>query len=101
MFKLKQIPSDNHIRNLLDGVPAKYLEDAYTWIWQQLTSEKQLVKFQTLGGRLLVGLDGIQFFSSSKIDCEQCSRQETEGHTRYHHRALTALVVHPLSLIHI
>jgi len=95
VFKLKQIPSDNHIRNLLDGVAAKYLEDGYRWIWQQLSSEKQLTKFQTLGGRLLVGLDGIQFFSSSKIHCEQCSRQETEEHTRYHHRALTALVVHP------
>ena len=48
-----------------------------------------------MGGRLLVGLDGIQFFSSAKIHCEQCSWQETEGKRRYHHRALTALVVHP------
>jgi len=48
-----------------------------------------------LDGRLLVGIDGIQHFSSSKIHCRQCLDRETEGKKRYHHRALTALVVHP------
>ena len=95
VFKLKQIPSDTHIRNMLDGVPVSHLEDAYTWLWKQLEKENQIARFQILGGRLLVGLDGIQFFSSTKLHCEQCSSQEIEGKTRYHHRALTALVVHP------
>ncbi len=95
VFEMKQIPSDTHIRNMLDGVPATHLEGGYEWLWKQLGKEKQLAGFQTMGGRLLVGLDGIQFFSSTKIHCEQCSQQETEGEIRYHHRALTALVVHP------
>ena len=95
VFNLKQVPSDTHIRNMLDGIPAYHLEGGYEWLWQQLDKEKQLVGFQTMGRRLLVGVDGIQFFSSSKIKCEQCSCQEIEGNKRYHHRALTALVVHP------
>ncbi|MBK8986358.1 MAG: hypothetical protein IPM39_09795 [Chloroflexi bacterium] len=44
---------------------------------------------------MLVGIDGIQFFSSTKVHCPQCSQQVREGVTHYHHRALTALVVHP------
>ena len=94
VFKLKQIPSDTQIRNMMDGVPAAHLEGAYESLWKQLSEENQLTKFHILGERLLVGLDGIQFFSSNKIQCEQCSWQETEVGKRYHHRALTALVVH-------
>ena len=95
IFKMKQIPSDTHIKSMLDGVPATYLEEAYAWLWQQVVAEEQLEGYRTLGGRLLVGLDGIQFFSSANIHCQQCSTQEHEGHIRYSHRALTALVVHP------
>jgi hypothetical protein len=95
VFQMARIPSDNHIRDLLDCVPASQLEPAYDWLWQQLVAAGKLSGFQALGGRLLVGVDGIQFFSSTKIHCEQCGQQTMDGHTRYHHRALTALVVHP------
>jgi len=95
VFHMKGVPSDNHIRDLLDGVPANQLEEGYKWLWQQMAAEGKLTRFQTLQGRMLVGLDGIQFFSSTKIHCEQCSHQVVEGQIRYSHRALTALVVHP------
>lgn len=95
VFQMESVPSDNHIRDLLDGIPSSHLDQAHYWLWQQLVAEDKLTQFQALNGRLLVGVDGIQFFSSTKIHCEQCSRQEVDGHTRYHHRALTALVVHP------
>ena len=95
VFKMKGVPSDNHIRDLLDGVSASHLDQGYYWLWQQLVAEAKLTGFQVLNGRLLVGLDGIQFFSSTKIHCEQCGQRVVEGHTHYHHRALTALVVHP------
>ena len=95
VFQMEQIPSDNHIRGLLDTVPAADFEAAYHWLWAQLAARDTVATFRVLEGRLLVGLDGIQFFSSSKIHCPQCGRQETDGHTRYNHRALTALVVNP------
>lgn len=95
VFQMERVPSDNHIRDLLDGVPASHLERGYHGLWQQLVTEGKLSGFQALGGRLLVGVDGIQFFSSTKIHCEQCGQQVVDGHPRYHHRALTALVVHP------
>ncbi len=95
VFRLTQIPSDNHIRDLLDGVPVSYLDAGYQWLWQQLIDVGKLTQFQVLNGRILVGVDGIQFFRSAKIHCAQCSRQEVDGQTRYSHRALTALAVHP------
>jgi hypothetical protein len=95
VFQMGKIPSDNHIRALLDGVPATDFEAAYHWLWTRLAAKGTVAKFRVLDERLLVGVDGIQFFSSSKIHCPQCGRQEKDGQTRYNHRALTALVVHP------
>lgn len=95
VFGARDIPSDNHIRDLLDGVPAEQFAPLYEWIWSTLESKGGLEGYRVLDGRLLVGIDGIQYFSSSKIHCRQCLERETEGNKRYHHRALTALVVHP------
>lgn len=61
VFKLKQLPSDTHTRNMLDGVSASHLDGAYEWLWNQLEKENELARFQIMGGRLLVGFDGIQF----------------------------------------
>lgn len=95
VFLMASVPSDNHIRNLLDGVPVQHFDAGYSWLWQRLLAANKVAPYQVMGSRLLVGVDGIQFFSSTKIHCEQCSRQESEGQIRYSHRALTALVVHP------
>lgn len=59
VFQLSRIPSDNHIRALVDGVPATHFAGAYEWLWQQLVGEEKLAEFRALGGRLLVGDDGI------------------------------------------
>jgi hypothetical protein len=95
VFQMDQVPSDNHIRALLDAVPATDFEAAYRWLWARLADKDTVAMYRVLGGRLLVGVDGIQFFSSSKIHCPQCGQQEKDGQMRYNHRALTALVVHP------
>lgn len=95
VFGAKQIPSDTQIRNMLDGAPAHHFDACYQWLWDELERSGQLAGDQTLGGRLLVGLDGIQFFSSAKIMCDQCRRRVIKGVTHYDHQAVTALVVHP------
>lgn len=95
VFGAQQNPSDNHIRDLLDAVPAGAFAPLYKSLWSALEREGKLEAYHVLGRRLLVGIDGIQYFSSSKIHCAQCSSSEVEGKTRYHHWALTALVVHP------
>jgi hypothetical protein len=95
LFRMKRVPSDNHIRNMLDGVAANNFAACYEWLWWELEKKGQLAAFEVMGGRLLVGIDGIQYFYSTKLHCEQCSQSQVEGTTRYSHRALTALAVHP------
>lgn len=95
IFGARKIPSDNHIRDLLDGVPAEQLAPLYAWLWSALEKAGKLEEYQLLDGRLLVGIDGIRYFSSSKIHCAQCSRSQIGETMHYHHQALTALLVHP------
>ncbi len=95
IFYMGSIPSDNQVRNMLDPVPATALAAGYDWLWSQVESEGKLAGYKLLGGRLLVGIDGIQFFSSTKIQCDQCRHSQVGETTRYTHQALTALLVHP------
>lgn len=95
VFRLRQIPTDNHIRSLLDPVPAAHFGRCYDWLWEQIERAGVLTKYNALGGRLIVGIDGIQYFSSTKIHCKQCSQRQVGETTHYSHQGLTALVVHP------
>ena len=95
VFQIGRIPSDNQIRNMLDPTPATAYEPCYLWLWKWLERAGGLKRYRALDNRLLVGIDGIQFFSSTKIECAHCYQQEVEESSHYSHRALTALVVHP------
>ncbi len=95
VFQMGRIPSDNQIRNMLDPTPATAYEPCYLWLWKRLERGGSLERYRALDNRLLVGIDGIEFFSSTKIECAHCYQQEVEESTHYSHRALTALVVHP------
>ena len=48
---MKKVPSDNHIRNMLDGVAANDFAACYEWLWSELEKEGQLAAFEVMGGR--------------------------------------------------
>ena len=95
VFQMREIPSDNHIRALLDEVPAASFNTCYEWLWAELEAEGRLADYRLMNGRLLVGVDGIVYFSSHKLHCDQCNQEVIGERVHYSHRALTALVVHP------
>jgi hypothetical protein len=65
LFGVHQIPSDNHIRDLLDGVAPENVFPMFEEILQGLDAQGQLNSFRCLGDRLLVALDGTEYFSST------------------------------------
>lgn len=96
LFGVHEIPSDNQLRNLLDGVAPETLFPVFESIWQILEEERQLEKFRDVKETLLVALDGTEYFSSEKIHCEQCStQQQKSGKQRYFHRVVTPVMVSP------
>ena len=95
IFHMKQIPSDNHIRSLLDPAPAASYEANYMYLWNRLETQGKLKAFNVWGDRLLIGIDGLQHFSSTRLCCHNCYQQKKGETIHYSHRVLTAFAVHP------
>lgn len=96
LFGVHQIPSDNHIRDLLDGVPVEHLYPVFDDILGVLKATNQLSKFRSFADTLLMPLDGTEYFSSTKIHCPHCStRQLKSGEVRYFHTVVTPVIACP------
>ena len=96
LFGLTRIPCDNHIRHLLDGVPPDRFEELFQHIVEDLDAAGGLGKMRRLDGRVLIALDGTEYFRSRKISCPNCStRARRDGATEYFHQVLAATLVAP------
>ena len=94
LFKLRNIPSDNQIRNLLDPISPTNLNRSYREIYQELKQAGILKSYRSFANQLLVAMDGTEYFSSKKIHCEQCSHRILKnGETNYFHSVLTPVIV--------
>jgi hypothetical protein len=97
LFNITEIPSDNHIRNMLDGARPSLLQPAFDEVLAALQQAPGgLDVFRRLGDHLLIAVDGTEYFCSGAIHCPQCShRQRSNGKTEYFHAMLGATVVAP------
>jgi len=96
LFGAYSNPCDNQIRSLLDEVSADELYAIFTHIFNELHTTGYFAPFTVLNGSLLIALDGVEYFSSEKIHCDCCSRQElANGKIRYSHKAVTPVIVSP------
>jgi hypothetical protein len=96
LFGLAEIPSDNQIRALLDPVSPELVVPVFHHGLATLEHTQQLTAFRSWQNRLLVALDGTQYFSSQKISCPHCSTQtHATGTTTYSHQMLTPVLVAP------
>ena len=96
LFGLARIPCDNHIRQLLDGVPTAHFDDAFLDLARDLDARGGLTPMRRLDDRVLVALDGTEFFRSRRIRCDNCStRKRADGADEHFHQMLAANVVAP------
>jgi len=95
LFKMTEIPSDTHIKNMLDNVPAEKIFPIFDKLLGLMEQEGILDDFRCIKNDLLLVLDGTQYFGSEKIHCKKCSTREKNGKTSYHHAAITPAFVSP------
>jgi hypothetical protein len=96
VFQMKQIPTDTHIRNLLDPISPAELSDEFRLLFDELQRGGHLQPWLVLGERLAFSLDGVYYFSSQKISCANCQQQSlNNGEVIYKHSAITPAVVAP------
>lgn len=96
LFGLQRIPSDNHIRAMLDPVQPALLNPVFATVLDQLQSSGGIDAFRRSDGHVLIALDGTEYFCSNKIHCPQCSqRKRSNGKTEFYHAMLGATLVAP------
>lgn len=96
LFAVDKIPSDNHIRDLMDVVAPSLVFPVFHYILEGIEDAGHLDAFRSYNGNLLCALDGTQYFSSNKIHCENCSTKEHQnGTVTYSHTAITPVLVAP------
>jgi len=96
LFGLQAIPSDNHIRKMLDVVPPQRLFPMFEKVFNGLNELGHLEAFRALDGQLLIALDGTQYHSSNNIHCAECSvKEHRNGQTSYSHTVITPVIVAP------
>lgn len=94
IFGVEKIPSDNHIRDLLDEVEASRVFPVFAEILESL--ESHLGEFRSFNQNLLVAMDGTEYHSSNKICCPQCSSRLLKNETtQYFHSVITPVIVSP------
>ena len=96
LFGMTKIPSDNHIRQMLDGAPTDHFDAVFAQVVRDLDASGGLKSMRRLGGRVLIALDGSEHFCSRKINCPHCStRKRSDGETEYFHSFVGATLVAP------
>ena len=76
LFGMKSIPTDNHIRSMLDPVHPSHLQSSFDQVVAALREKGGMNEFQRLGGRALIALDGTEYFCSYKLGCPDAQALE-------------------------
>lgn len=96
LFGVFQIPTDNHIRSLLDPVEPASVYPMFDFIFDGFQDAGVIDAFRAADNRLLLALDGTQYFSSQKLHGSCCSsKTHSNGKVSYSHTVVTPVLVKP------
>jgi hypothetical protein len=98
-FKILKIPSDNHIRDILDSMNPKLLQPLFTKLLHYLQENEILESYKYMGHYLIIN-DGTNYYSSKHIHCEKCltkthKNKKNEETIHYHHQVITPIIASP------
>ena len=98
LFQIQRIPTDNHIRDILDAVAPDHLFSLFDDLHQAFDQQGLLAAMRAVEQTRLIALDGTWYFSSqsAKIHCPQCSCiRHATGQLTHFHSAITPVIVSP------
>src|SRR5277367_5205810 len=86
LLGMQHIPSDNHIRTMLDDVEPSSLYGLFDEVLAAVERADALPSLTSLNGHTLIAMDGTQYFASNKLSCRNCStRRHANGQIDYFH----------------
>jgi hypothetical protein len=81
LFEVTDIPGDNQIRILADGIAPAVFAGVFRENLKTADEAGVLDTYRVLDGGVLPALDGLWHYSSKKIHCEHCLHITREGET--------------------
>ena len=90
------IPCDNQMRGILDPLDPSLLRPLFRSAFLRLQQAGIIREYQYWQQSVIVSIDGVEHFSSTKVHCPGCiQRRHRNGVLSYHHQGLAAVMVHP------
>ena len=101
IFRVRDIPSDTQMRDILDGAPTEALRRLLPEFFERVRRAGWAGDFKTTiltgvdkGDYYTLALDGSDYFHSTKIECSSClHRKDKQGETHYYHTVVAATLV--------
>lgn len=99
IYGIEKMCSDTQLRDVLDGVDPDFIRQLFAEKFDTLQNTGILDEFgHKIGGTTfhIVSSDGVQHFSSKKVNCPCClTKKHKDGSITCHHNMLCAALVHP------
>jgi hypothetical protein len=97
LFRMKQVPCDTQMREILDPLTADALRPMFNDVSAELQRGKVLQRFVFHENCYLLSMDGTEYFSSKSIYCPACLQRKNKktGEITYYHQMLGAVLIHP------
>lgn len=101
LFALTSVACDTQMRKILDPIKPELLRPAFRAIHSGLQRSNAMRDYTTLGGKLVVSIDGTGSYGSTRIKCCYCCEQKAKKNQKeqegpeFYHQLLVAAVVHP------
>lgn len=103
LFGVSRVPSDTHLRDIMDKVESKQFRKIFTKLFAEVQRSKlfesyEFIRLQGSPHYLLNG-DGTGYFRSDKIDCDSClqltGRKADKNIRKFGHNMFASAIVHP------
>ena len=96
IYHITDIPGDTQMRAALDPVAPEALRALFATLFATLQESGVVREYFYWQRHVIVAIDGVEHFSSTKVHCNHCTtRTHKGGTTSYHHAGLSAVMLHP------
>lgn len=96
LFDIKTLCTDAQMRNVLDKIDPDTLQPFWAKTYNRLAKLGVLKTYKWLDKFLIISVDGVEHFHSTKVHCPHCLvKTHRDGVTAYTHSMLCAVLVHP------
>lgn len=96
LYHVEKVPSDSHMRVMLDPVPTRDLASCFTSLFTYIQRSGRLKQFCYFKEGYLAPCDGTGHFASGKNHCSECCVKKPDSpNPQYYHQLLGICLVKP------